>query len=210
MSLSKLGVPRRRTEIRLNAVQCRRYPQPAGRSHPQPVGKIVDVSKLDKADTMLGGDDCRWFAHGARAAEPKQGCKFQCAKLGSVRGHSRIMAFPGNWSLFGLAQIEGHCLEQSGLRGNSNTPRSQRNINQRQRVCETQTPPPDPEVADTAPSDSVMTVYDEQHVVTYLRLLDADAQGADWREVARTVLHLDLEHGSHHAPRVFGSHALNG
>jgi hypothetical protein len=48
-----------------------------------------------------------------------------------------------------------------------------------------QTPTLDPDVADTAPSDSVLTVYDEQHVITYLRLLDADAQGANWRDVAR-------------------------
>jgi hypothetical protein len=33
----------------------------------------------------------------------------------------------------------------------------------------------------TAPSDSVLTVYDEEHLITYLRLLDADAKGADWR-----------------------------
>ena len=44
-----------------------------------------------------------------------------------------------------------------------------------------QTPPLDPDVADTAPSDSGLTVYDEDHVITYLRLLDADAKGADWR-----------------------------
>jgi hypothetical protein len=37
-----------------------------------------------------------------------------------------------------------------------------------------QKPPLDPDVADTAPSDSVLTVYDEEHVITYLRLLDAD------------------------------------
>jgi hypothetical protein len=42
-----------------------------------------------------------------------------------------------------------------------------------------QKPPLDPDVADTAPSDSVLTVYDEEHVITYLRLLDADGQGAD-------------------------------
>jgi hypothetical protein len=30
------------------------------------------------------------------------------------------------------------------------------------------------DVADTAPSDSVLTVYNEQHIVTYLRMLDAD------------------------------------
>ena len=39
-----------------------------------------------------------------------------------------------------------------------------------------QKPPLDPDVADTAPSDSVSTVYDEEHVITYLRLLGADAK----------------------------------
>ena len=46
-------------------------------------------------------------------------------------------------------------------------------------------PPRDPDVADAAPTDSVLTAYDEEHIITYLRLLDADAEGADWREVAR-------------------------
>jgi hypothetical protein len=69
-----------------------------------------------------------------------------------------------------------------------------------------QKPPLDPDVADTAPSDSVLTVYDEEHIITYLRLLDADAQRADWREVARVVLHLDPEHESDRAWRAFESH----
>jgi hypothetical protein len=69
-----------------------------------------------------------------------------------------------------------------------------------------QKPPLDPQVAGTAPSDSVLTVYDEEHVITYLRLLDADAQGADWRDVARIVLHLDPEHESDRARRSFDSH----
>lgn len=56
-----------------------------------------------------------------------------------------------------------------------------------------QTPPLDPDVADTAPSGPVLTGYDQGHLVTYLRLLDADAEGADWREVARLVLHRDPE-----------------
>ena len=54
-------------------------------------------------------------------------------------------------------------------------------------------PPLDPDVADIAPFDAVLTAYDEQHLITYLRLLDADAEGADWREVAQVVLHLDPE-----------------
>ncbi len=67
------------------------------------------------------------------------------------------------------------------------------------------TPPLDPVVADTAPSDSVLTVYDEEHLITYLRLLDADVQGAGWREVARIVLYLDPEHEFDRARRAFDS-----
>jgi Uncharacterized conserved protein (DUF2285) len=69
-----------------------------------------------------------------------------------------------------------------------------------------QKPPLDPDVADTAPSDSALTVYDEEHIMTYLRLLDADAQDADWRDVARIVLHLDPDHESDRARRAFDSH----
>ena len=59
-----------------------------------------------------------------------------------------------------------------------------------------QKPPLNPDIADTAPSDSALTVYDEEHIITYLRLLDADAAGADWRKVARIVLHIDPERES--------------
>jgi hypothetical protein len=34
------------------------------------------------------------------------------------------------------------------------------------------------------PCDPALTVYDEEHAITYMRMLDADAEGADWREVA--------------------------
>ena len=54
-----------------------------------------------------------------------------------------------------------------------------------------QSPPLDPPVSDTAPSAAALTSYDEQHLVTYLRLLDAEAEGADWREVAWIVLRID-------------------
>jgi hypothetical protein len=69
-----------------------------------------------------------------------------------------------------------------------------------------QKPPLDPDVADTASSDRVLTSYEERHLTTYLRLPDAEADGADWRDVARTVLHLDPEHGSDRARRPFDSH----
>jgi len=49
----------------------------------------------------------------------------------------------------------------------------------------------DGDVADEAPSESTITAYDERHFITYLRLLDAHLQSADWREVAKIVLHRD-------------------
>jgi hypothetical protein len=52
-------------------------------------------------------------------------------------------------------------------------------------------PPLDPPVADQAPAADDLTEYDYEHLVTYLRLLDAEAEGADWAEVARIVLHID-------------------
>ncbi|WP_315773463.1 MULTISPECIES: DNA -binding domain-containing protein [unclassified Bradyrhizobium] len=67
-------------------------------------------------------------------------------------------------------------------------------------------PPLDPAVADLAPTDSVLTSYDEEHVVTYLRLLDATSEGADWEEVARLVLHIDPVNEPQRARRAFDSH----
>ncbi len=49
----------------------------------------------------------------------------------------------------------------------------------------------DPDVEDLAPADPSITRYDEQHYVTYMRLLDASRDNADWMEVARIVLHRD-------------------
>jgi hypothetical protein len=67
-------------------------------------------------------------------------------------------------------------------------------------------PPVDPPVADLAPSGQVLTSYDIKHLVTYWRLLDADAEGADWQEVARVVLRLDPDICGDHVRRVFDSH----
>jgi hypothetical protein len=52
-------------------------------------------------------------------------------------------------------------------------------------------PEPDPDVDDEAPAGDDITIYDERHFITYLRLLDAKADGANWTEVARIVLHRD-------------------
>lgn len=64
----------------------------------------------------------------------------------------------------------------------------------------------DPDVEDEAPSGSDITPYDEQHYVTYLRLLDASRDGADWREVARIVLHRDPVGDETRSRRCWESH----
>ncbi|MGV7215361.1 DNA -binding domain-containing protein [Bradyrhizobium sp. UFLA05-112] len=66
--------------------------------------------------------------------------------------------------------------------------------------------PLNPDVADLAPTDAALTSYDEQHLVTYWRLLDAEADGADWSEVARIVLHIDPDREPARARNAFDSH----
>ncbi|RWK58025.1 DUF2285 domain-containing protein [Mesorhizobium sp.] len=67
-------------------------------------------------------------------------------------------------------------------------------------------PPLDPDVADEAPQSPILTGYDEEHFVTYLRLLDAAADDADWREVARVVLNIDPEREPDRAHRAWETH----
>jgi hypothetical protein len=69
-----------------------------------------------------------------------------------------------------------------------------------------QMPPLDPNVADQAPSGPVLTSYDEEHVVTYIRLLQAEGEGADWQEVARIVLHIDPDREPDRARNAYQSH----
>jgi hypothetical protein len=64
----------------------------------------------------------------------------------------------------------------------------------------------DPVVADIVPSADTLTPYDKDHLVTYLRLLDANTQGADWTEAARIVLGMDPEHEPQRARAVWESH----
>ena len=67
-------------------------------------------------------------------------------------------------------------------------------------------PPLDPPVADSAPDAETLTSYDEEHLVTYLRLLDAEADGADWTEATRLVLHIDASREPARARRAWESH----
>lgn len=54
-------------------------------------------------------------------------------------------------------------------------------------------------------SDSI-TPYDEAHFVTYIRLLDAKAEGADWREAVRYIFEIDPETDPNHARQIHETH----
>ena len=64
----------------------------------------------------------------------------------------------------------------------------------------------DPDVADMVLWSEELTPYDEEHLITYMRLLDAEADGADWREVARIVLHRDPAAEPERTRRCWESH----
>ena len=63
-----------------------------------------------------------------------------------------------------------------------------------------------PPFEDRAPADDHITAYDERHFVTYLRILDADKEGANWREVASIVFGLDADAEPDRARQVHDSH----
>jgi hypothetical protein len=67
-------------------------------------------------------------------------------------------------------------------------------------------PSSDPPIADQAPTADVLTAYDQNHAVIYLRLLDAEAEGADWAEVTRIVLHIDPATDPERARRAWETH----
>jgi hypothetical protein len=66
--------------------------------------------------------------------------------------------------------------------------------------------PLDPDASELAPAEPMLTPYDREHAITYIRMLDADAEGADWREVSRIVLHIDPDQDVQRARRAFDSH----
>jgi len=68
------------------------------------------------------------------------------------------------------------------------------------------TPPLDPHIADVAPAGPALTAYDQEHMITYMRVLDADQQGADWRDVSRIVLRIDPDTEADRARIAFESH----
>lgn len=66
---------------------------------------------------------------------------------------------------------------------------------------------PDPmPVADLAPSETSVTVYDRAYAATYLRLLDAAAEGAPWQEACQIVLGIDPHREPERAKTAHRSH----
>ena len=61
-------------------------------------------------------------------------------------------------------------------------------------------------IAETPPELDHVTDYDRRHLKTYLRLLDAAAEAADWREVAEIVLGLDPATEPERAQRIHDAH----
>ncbi len=59
---------------------------------------------------------------------------------------------------------------------------------------------------DAPPADAGVTEYDLAHAGHYLRLLDAAAEKADWREAATLVLGLDCDAAPEHAQHVHAAH----
>jgi len=59
---------------------------------------------------------------------------------------------------------------------------------------------------DRPPLTERLNAYDEQHFVTYMRLLDAAAEGADWREVVSVVFALDPAREPERAKVIHDSH----
>ena len=62
------------------------------------------------------------------------------------------------------------------------------------------------EFLDQPPESPALTPYDRTHVKLYLRLLDADTDGADWREAVALLFGIDPDREPERAQRVHHSH----
>jgi hypothetical protein len=59
---------------------------------------------------------------------------------------------------------------------------------------------------DRPPESAHLTTYDERHLADYIRLLDADDEGADWREAVQIIFGLDPQREPQRARIVHDSH----
>lgn len=63
-----------------------------------------------------------------------------------------------------------------------------------------------PSLRDEAPDGDLLTDYDRAHVKLYCRLLDAEADGADWREAVKILFGVDPGTEQERARRMHDSH----
>lgn len=59
---------------------------------------------------------------------------------------------------------------------------------------------------DRVPESAQLTGYDQSHLTDYLRLLDADTEGADWRDAAAVILGIDATAEPERAKTMHESH----
>jgi hypothetical protein len=59
---------------------------------------------------------------------------------------------------------------------------------------------------DEPPQSTLLTSYDRAHMKLYLRLLDAETDGADWREAVALLFGIDVGKEPERANRVHRSH----
>ncbi|MDZ4841634.1 MAG: DUF2285 domain-containing protein [Hyphomicrobium aestuarii] len=63
--------------------------------------------------------------------------------------------------------------------------------------------PPNVSPLEPPPDAATLTDVDRLYATLYLRLLDADAAGVEWKTASRQILHLDPTDNDDHAKRVF-------
>lgn len=63
-----------------------------------------------------------------------------------------------------------------------------------------------PEFLEDPPQGAALTDYDQSHMTLYLRLLDAEDDGAGWRETAKVLFGLDADREPDRARRVIDRH----
>ena len=59
---------------------------------------------------------------------------------------------------------------------------------------------------DCPPQLERISPYDEMHLASYLRLLDAEAEGADWHEAVAVIFGIDPLQEPERAKRVYDNH----
>lgn len=62
------------------------------------------------------------------------------------------------------------------------------------------------EFLDEPPESAQLTDYDRAHMKDYMRVLDAAAEGADWREAVNVIFGIDPDAEPERAQRVHDTH----